>query len=342
MQPTIATPVRLLALLVLAGAASPAAGQFSEPPVLLYGRVLHQHDGHERLLQEGRLEWSVAPANDPDSAFTVAADLERMGDEFSYRLEIPVARVPDGFTAKAALGATPQSLEYETGTPAVEGNEADVLFPDGDELYSIITYTERDRGKILRFDLVLTHPFEDTSGDGLPDWWAEKYGLDPFDPSEAERDLTGDGIDAFTHYLAGTDPTFFFLTYEEWIAGHGLSGRDAAPGADPDGDGYPNLIEFLLDTDPTRPDRERIDRRLTRRMVVTTGAPAFQVGWEQPPTPRWGIEIAVEASGDLSDWETVWTVRVTETTSIDELVADPDLESEEGRFYRLAVRKIDL
>ena len=35
----------------------------------------------------------------------------------------------------------------------------------------------------------------DEDGDGLPDWWEEKYGLDPADPSDATQDPDGDGLD---------------------------------------------------------------------------------------------------------------------------------------------------
>lgn len=41
---------------------------------------------------------------------------------------------------------------------------------------------------------------------------------------------------------------------ESWLEGHGLSGDDALPTADPDGDGRSNLEEFAFDGDPAVPD----------------------------------------------------------------------------------------
>lgn len=35
-------------------------------------------------------------------------------------------------------------------------------------------------------------------------------------------------------------------TFEEFVAGYGLAGTNAEPMADPDGDGMPNIIEYLL------------------------------------------------------------------------------------------------
>jgi hypothetical protein len=50
-------------------------------------------------------------------------------------------------------------------------------------------------------------PDADTDGDGIPDWWEKKYGLDPNDPSDGARDKNGDGYTNLEKYLNGTDPT---------------------------------------------------------------------------------------------------------------------------------------
>ena len=49
----------------------------------------------------------------------------------------------------------------------------------------------------------------DSDGDGMPDWWEIKYGLDPKDPSDANGDLNGSGYTNIEEYLNGTDPTVF-------------------------------------------------------------------------------------------------------------------------------------
>jgi hypothetical protein len=47
---------------------------------------------------------------------------------------------------------------------------------------------------------------EDTDKDGMPDEWEKKYNLDPFDPSDANKDADGDGFTNLQEYLGGTNP----------------------------------------------------------------------------------------------------------------------------------------
>jgi hypothetical protein len=49
-------------------------------------------------------------------------------------------------------------------------------------------------------------PWKDSDGDGIPDWWERKYGLDPNDPSDAAKDCNGDGYTNIEKYLNGLDP----------------------------------------------------------------------------------------------------------------------------------------
>ena len=50
-------------------------------------------------------------------------------------------------------------------------------------------------------------PYKDSDGDGMPDEWEIKYGLNPNDPSDANGDLNGDGYTNIEKYINGIDPT---------------------------------------------------------------------------------------------------------------------------------------
>lgn len=50
-------------------------------------------------------------------------------------------------------------------------------------------------------------PYKDSDGDGIPDKWEKKYGLDPDDPSDAGKDKNGDGYTNIEKYINGIDPT---------------------------------------------------------------------------------------------------------------------------------------
>ena len=50
-------------------------------------------------------------------------------------------------------------------------------------------------------------PFDpDDDNDGMPDWWEILFGLDPFNPNDANQDPDGDGLTNLEEYLAGTNP----------------------------------------------------------------------------------------------------------------------------------------
>jgi hypothetical protein len=49
-------------------------------------------------------------------------------------------------------------------------------------------------------------PYKDTDGDGLPDDWEIKYGLDPKNPADATTDLNGDGYTNIEEFINGRDP----------------------------------------------------------------------------------------------------------------------------------------
>lgn len=52
-------------------------------------------------------------------------------------------------------------------------------------------------------------PYEDSDGDGMPDQWERRFGLNPRDPKDATLDTDGDGYTNIEKFLNATDPTEF-------------------------------------------------------------------------------------------------------------------------------------
>jgi len=50
-------------------------------------------------------------------------------------------------------------------------------------------------------------PYKNTNGDGIPDAWKKKYGIDINDPAVANGDMNGDGYTNAEKYINGIDPT---------------------------------------------------------------------------------------------------------------------------------------
>ncbi len=50
-------------------------------------------------------------------------------------------------------------------------------------------------------------PYRDGDGDGMPDDWETKHGLDPKDSSDAIQDLNGDGYTNIEEFINGLDPS---------------------------------------------------------------------------------------------------------------------------------------
>jgi len=49
-------------------------------------------------------------------------------------------------------------------------------------------------------------PYKDSDGDGMPDEWEKRYGLNPNDPTDANKDMNGDGYTNIEKYINGIDP----------------------------------------------------------------------------------------------------------------------------------------
>ncbi|MFV8781666.1 hypothetical protein ACNKU7_04510 [Microbulbifer sp. SA54] len=123
----------------------------------------------------------------------------------------------------------------------------------------------------------------DEDRDGMPDRWEDMNGLNPYDPSDANRDMDGDGLANLAEYKLGTDAydadtdndgtddfvdrypvdARYSMDYDrdgiprEWEQLYGLHDEDLYDGAsDFDSDGLTAYQEFISGTNPNHTDTD--------------------------------------------------------------------------------------
>lgn len=119
----------------------------------------------------------------------------------------------------------------------------------------------------------------------------------------------------FTPFPAGVSPQVVITSqapdtpYAIWLAKYpSLTGADALRAADPDGDGYPNLVELALGLDPTQsstPDGPDPNRALAPRVTITANqlSIAYKLATENLGDGPFRIHVAARESTDLIRWD---------------------------------------
>lgn len=185
---------------------SPAlAAGFSEPNLVINGRVLNLEEGAIRPLFSGRLSMTVVRTDDPSHRVTRSTALSEIGGEagLSYRLEFPQWYLPEDHKLEDHLETGPEEIDYRIESATIDGEPA---LPQ-DTAKSRIALSFANRAALHRLDLLVSLAVDDADGDGMPDWWEESHGLNPNAAGDALSDADNDGLNALTEFRLGTDPT---------------------------------------------------------------------------------------------------------------------------------------
>ncbi|BCX48260.1 hypothetical protein HAHE_21680 [Haloferula helveola] len=198
----------ILPTLIATLATLTARGAMPEPDIVFYGRVLHLGGGAEYVLTSGEIVWTVTPDEASGGEVqTVRGNLAPLKNgTMSYVLRIPqhlaVEGTMPGVLAGLRLPSGTPSLPFRNTTISVEGLPTRLADPST----STFELSTEDHGDFQRLDLIVEGSLPDSDGDGLPDWWEEENGTDPF-LADADADPDGDGATNLEEYAAGSDPT---------------------------------------------------------------------------------------------------------------------------------------
>jgi len=260
-----------------------------------------------RLIQSNGLPVPFAPFSirslDPGSLSFTSSTAIQNG---TFSLFLPPGRYELG-TLIASSGTLPTSLaQYVPEFTVVDGETRDLgdllvltslFFVTGNVFDANENPTFADLTAVTDIEGVPFHVWSWSSGDGsfllrLADanWTVT---AEDFYGSSSQVMVNVAGEDVSGVAITFSDDPAAALTYEEWVAIHGLTGDDALRDADPDGDGYKNVREFAFGTDPTR---------ATASLTATSrNQSTLTISWLQLE----GAEesYAVENSVNLQTWE---------------------------------------
>ena len=174
--------------------------------------------------------WSVAVSDDQNKAVATLGQLKAI---FSLRLE-SIDSDHDGM--------------LDTWERHYFPNLDQTSFddPDGDGL-------SNNEELVLGFNPSMSNTTTDTDGDGMSDTWEFYNGLEPNNFVDRGADDDQDGLTNIQEYQAATNPhgydTDSDCLPDGWEIGHFLNFNQSGI-TDPDGDGLPNQLEYILGFDP--------------------------------------------------------------------------------------------
>ena len=255
----------ILCIFIALSTRSSFAEGIPEPSVVLYGTIRNVAVQNVRVTS-GTLVWQFREtASGWTAAFT--CQVTNILDQFSYVLEIPCEQVISANLSSTALNLTGTPKSFDCSVVTCDGAAA--TFADASQTGVVLS--TRDRGRMIRVDLLVSAPCTDLDKNGLcDDWEMQHFGYIGVAPND---DSDHDGMSNLLEFRAGTDPldatsVFQFLSVEH------LGGKTARVGWQSADGRYYTLLRYpsLTSTNATVV-QTRILATTPRTSWVDTNAP---------------------------------------------------------------------
>ncbi len=183
------------------------ASGIPEPDTILYGKVFHRNHIYELVVTEGQLEWTIRLDEEGTRTLTLHTELQPLANgAYSYRLKVPHEAFVAGFSpsdlSPDAVPLEATDTRYRHHEVRINGTPARIL-PPGRDFFDA---SQGQRLSTYRLDLAAVLEIPDSDGDGMPDWWEQRFGFDNF-AKDGTGDLDGDQLSNLSEFRLGSDPT---------------------------------------------------------------------------------------------------------------------------------------